>query len=79
MRCEFISTILHSAVLYVKEITKKNITLDLQFEVVEGKQHQVAIGFAQTNKKKRKVSEAFETDYLYGIVTTGEDFSLMYH
>ncbi|RIA90961.1 hypothetical protein C1645_768563 [Glomus cerebriforme] len=111
MRCEFISAILHSAILYVKEITKKNITLDLQFEVVGEentgrvdytirlfdnsqeyeiicitgeKQHQVAIGFAQnltqcesacqTNKKKRKVSEAFESDYLYGIVTTGVDW-----
>ncbi|RIA81049.1 hypothetical protein C1645_837611 [Glomus cerebriforme] len=77
MRCEFISAILHSAVLYVKEIiTKKNITLDLQFEVV------VVIRFAQnltqcesayqTNKKKRKVSEAFETDYLYNIIITEE-------
>ena len=78
MRCEFVSAILHSAILHVKEITKNNIHFDLQFEVVgedstgrvdyaisllinsdnseeeyeiicitEGKQHQVAVGFAQ--------------------------------
>ncbi|RIA94239.1 hypothetical protein C1645_818330 [Glomus cerebriforme] len=32
MCCEFISAILHSAIFHVKRITKKNITLDLQFE-----------------------------------------------
>jgi hypothetical protein len=34
MRCEFISSILDSAVIFVQEITKKDVTLDLQFEVV---------------------------------------------
>ena len=32
----------------------------------------------QTNKKKQKINEASEYDYLYGIVTTGEDFSYYY-
>ena len=54
--------------------------------ITEGKQHQVAIGFAQnlmqiesacqTNKRKRKAEEAFanEYDYMYGIVTTGKAY-----
>lgn len=37
MYCEFISLILHSAILYIKRITKKNITLDLQFKVIDKK------------------------------------------
>ena len=31
----------------------------------------------ETNKKKRKVNEAFKCNYLYNIVSTGEGFALV--
>ncbi|CAG8585372.1 8884_t:CDS:2, partial [Ambispora leptoticha] len=58
--------------------------------ITEDKQHKVPMGYAQniaqlessfeTNKKKRKASEAFDDDdfdYLYGIVTTGRDWHFL--
>ncbi|CAB4411517.1 unnamed protein product [Rhizophagus irregularis] len=45
--CEYISSIFHACIHIVKNLAGKEITLNPQLEVVEGKQHQIAIGFAQ--------------------------------
>ncbi|GBB96030.1 hypothetical protein RclHR1_26690003 [Rhizophagus clarus] len=57
--------------------------------ITEGKQYQIAIGFAQnviqresafqTNKRKRKADDAFgeEYDYLFGIVTTATEWHFL--
>jgi hypothetical protein len=36
IRCEYISAILHACVLITKKLSEKNISLNLQFEVVGG-------------------------------------------
>ncbi|CAB4414774.1 unnamed protein product [Rhizophagus irregularis] len=90
VRCSYIEAILLSAIYIVKDITRQRISLEPQFEVV-GKQNQEVLGITQnvmqlessyhTNKRKRKVSEAFDDDfdYLYGIVTTATDwYFIMY-
>ncbi|GES91993.1 hypothetical protein GLOIN_2v1709121 [Rhizophagus clarus] len=57
--------------------------------ITEGKQYQIAIGFAQnviqresafqTNKRKRKADDAFgeEYDYLFGIMTTATEWHFL--
>ncbi|GBB99852.1 hypothetical protein RclHR1_36590001 [Rhizophagus clarus] len=117
MRCEYISTILLTAVRLVKglvikpqaniigeestgrvDYVIKKILDDLLEEIIcitEGKQNQATVGVCQnllqcrsacdmninTNKKKRKVDEAFdpEYDYFYGIVSTGTDWIFILH
>ncbi|POG75358.1 hypothetical protein GLOIN_2v1565907 [Rhizophagus irregularis DAOM 181602=DAOM 197198] len=86
MQCEYISTILHTAVsMMLKEIIC----------ITEGKQNQATIGIYQNllqcrsacdmninmNKKKKKVDDAFDPDYdyVYGIVSTGTDWYFILH
>ncbi|POG58210.1 hypothetical protein GLOIN_2v1732611 [Rhizophagus irregularis DAOM 181602=DAOM 197198] len=101
IRCEYISAILHACINIVRELTGKKISLNPQFEVVgekntnrlicitEGKQYQIAIGFAQnviqcesalqTNKRKQKADDTFgeEYDYLFGIMTTATEWHFL--
>ncbi|PKY40507.1 hypothetical protein RhiirA4_453894 [Rhizophagus irregularis] len=117
IRCEYISTILHTAVSLLEDLmitpqsniigeentgrvdyAIKKIISEILEEIIcitEGKPFQETLGVCQNllqcrsacdmnikmNKKKRKASDAFDSDYeyVYGIVSTGTDWYFTLH
>ncbi|GBC26762.2 hypothetical protein GLOIN_2v1772759 [Rhizophagus irregularis DAOM 181602=DAOM 197198] len=110
IRCEYISTILHTAVSLLEDLmitpqsniigeentgrvdyAIKKIISGILEEIIcitEGKPFQVTLGVCQNLlqcqsacDKKRKASDAFDSDYeyVYGIVSTGTDWYFTLH